>query len=39
MINDVNSKEKIKIIEYLVNNDIDIDYIDAKYKRNALHKN
>ena len=32
-----NEKERIKIIDFLIKNGIDVNYKDCKYQRNALH--
>ncbi|MES9706673.1 ankyrin repeat domain-containing protein [Bacillus toyonensis] len=37
MTNNKNSSEKLKIIKFLLEEDIDINYTTAKNKRNALH--
>ncbi|MFJ3388379.1 ankyrin repeat domain-containing protein [Lysinibacillus sp. NPDC086135] len=37
VVNDENPDEKIKIIDYLLMHEIDINFKDSKDKRNALH--
>ncbi|MBM6617095.1 ankyrin repeat domain-containing protein [Bacillus suaedaesalsae] len=37
LVNDKKQEEKLKIIEYLISEGIDINFIDKKYSRNALH--
>jgi len=37
LVNDSNKEDKIKIINYLITNGIDINYVDTKFGRNALH--
>lgn len=37
MTNDKRELEKYKIIEFLINEGININYVTRKYKRNALH--
>lgn len=37
VVNDKNPNEKIKIIRFLISENIDINFTDKRYKRNALH--
>lgn len=37
LTNDKNQEDKKKIILHLISEGVDIDYVDPKYKRNALH--
>lgn len=37
LLNDKNPNDKLRIIEYLISEGVDINYVDSKYKRNALH--
>ena len=34
---DDNLEERMKIAKYLISNDVDINYVGGKYKRNCLH--
>ena len=37
MVNDINEEEKLKIINFLISEGIDVNFQDSKFKRNALH--
>ena len=37
VLNDKNKDDKIKIINYIIKEGVDLNYIGKKYKRNALH--
>lgn len=37
LVNDCNPEDKNEIVQFLLKNGIDINFRDAKYKRNALH--
>ncbi|HHY72324.1 MAG TPA: ankyrin repeat domain-containing protein [Bacillus bacterium] len=37
LVNDKNGKEKIKIIQFLISEGVDINFVDTKHRRNALH--
>lgn len=37
LVEDSNQEDRIKIIKFLIKEGIDINYIDKKYRRNALH--
>lgn len=37
LVNDSNPADKLKIIRFLINEGVNINYLDSKYKRNALH--
>ena len=37
MVNDKNEEEKLKIINFLISEGIDINFQDSKFRRNALH--
>ena len=37
MVNDKNEEEKLKIINFLISEGVDINFQDCKFKRNALH--
>ena len=37
LVNDENTNEKIKIIQFLISEGVDMNFVDTKYKRNALH--
>ena len=37
LVNDENTNEKIKIIQFLISEGVDMIFVDTKYKRNALH--
>lgn len=37
VVNDINVNDKKKIIRHLISCGIDINFVDAKFKRNALH--
>lgn len=38
VVNDKQAQEKIKIIDYLLEHGININFVDSKNKRNALHQ-
>lgn len=37
VLNDLNQREKIRIIDFMIANGVNINFVDKKYKRNALH--